>query len=227
MVTNEFGCSDSAAVGTTVSVLPLPAVSFVITDDTHCENDPSVALTATPSGGTFSGTAVSSAQFDPAVSGTGTFYMQYAYTGANGCTSDVLDTITVLGTSTSTLTVNSVDSYTLNGQSYTSSGTYQQIITNVAGCDSTITLILDLEFTGLNELDQAISIHPNPGHGIFNLRVGSLPEQPVKVMDASGRVIKEIICTGAETIIDLNDQPNAVYYIQVDEYRIRVVKIDN
>ena len=48
------------------------------------------------------------------------------------------------------------NSYTLNGQTYTSSGTYTQSLTNANGCDSTITLHLsltpvDASVTNVNE----------------------------------------------------------------------------
>jgi hypothetical protein len=42
----------------------------------------------------------------------------------------------------STLSATNCDSYTLNSQTYTASGTYTQTIPNAAGCDSTITLNL-------------------------------------------------------------------------------------
>lgn len=42
----------------------------------------------------------------------------------------------------STITTTSCNSYTLNSSTYTSSGTYTQLLTNAAGCDSTITLNL-------------------------------------------------------------------------------------
>lgn len=42
----------------------------------------------------------------------------------------------------STLNVTNCGPYTLNSQTYTTSGTYQQVIPNAAGCDSTITLNL-------------------------------------------------------------------------------------
>lgn len=51
-------------------------------------------------------------------------------------------TVTVRLSDTTPLTAIACDSYTLNGQTYTQSGTYMQILTNAAGCDST--LVLDL-----------------------------------------------------------------------------------
>ena len=72
-------------------------------------------------------------------------------------------TITVNPNTSSILNENAIDSFELNGQVYTQSGTYTQNITNSYGCDSTITLNLSLSFSGLyqNELDK-INAYPNP-----------------------------------------------------------------
>ena len=69
-----------------------------------------------------------------------------------GCTGTDTVVVTVLENATSTLTQTALDSYTLNGQTYTESGTYTQTLTATNGCDSTITLNLTLNFTGIDEL---------------------------------------------------------------------------
>ena len=58
----------------------------------------------------------------------------------------------------SSLTQTALDSYTLNGQTYTQSGTYTQVIPGANGCDSTITLNLTLNFTGIHDLGTATKI---------------------------------------------------------------------
>ena len=69
-----------------------------------------------------------------------------------GCTGIDTVIVTVLENAASTLTQTALDSYTLNGQTYTQSGTYTQTLTSAKGCDSTITLNLTLNFTGIDEL---------------------------------------------------------------------------
>jgi hypothetical protein len=94
--TNINNCTDSAATGLTVSMNPLPSVSYVETQTSACINWPAFALAAgTPNGGTYSGTGVSGGMFDPSVSGAGTFDVIYSYTDVNGCTSSDTSTITV------------------------------------------------------------------------------------------------------------------------------------
>lgn len=46
--------------------------------------------------------------------------------------------------SATTLSASACGSYQLNAQTYTSSGTYTQVLTNATGCDSTLTLNLDI-----------------------------------------------------------------------------------
>ena len=64
--------------------------------DTICSVMPAFALTGgSPAGGTYSGTGVSAGNFDPAVSGPGTFVITYSYTDGNGCTNSTSQNIFV------------------------------------------------------------------------------------------------------------------------------------
>ncbi|MGZ3864626.1 MAG: beta strand repeat-containing protein [Bacteroidia bacterium] len=83
--TNGFGCNN--VTGYSVTVNALPSVIFDEQPNTLCITDAAALLTASPSGGTFSGTGVSGNLFDPAVSGLGTFTLNYVYTDiATNCT---------------------------------------------------------------------------------------------------------------------------------------------
>jgi hypothetical protein len=94
--TNLNGCSDSSAVGITVTVNPLPTVTYVESQTMACVNWPAITLTAgSPANGTYSGTAVTGNMFDPAAAGAGTFDIIYTFTDVNGCTSSDTSTITV------------------------------------------------------------------------------------------------------------------------------------
>jgi hypothetical protein len=68
-------------------------------------------------------------------------------TDVNGCVNSDTIQINVNTPSSSTVNINSCDSYTLNGQTYNSGGIYTQVIPNAAGCDSTITLDLTLNYS--------------------------------------------------------------------------------
>jgi len=65
-------------------------------------------------------------------------------TDANGCTASQVFTITQPIAIIASLTQTACDSYTLNGTTYTTTGTYVQNLTAVNGCDSTLTLNLTI-----------------------------------------------------------------------------------
>lgn len=91
--TDGNGCDD---VNTqTVTVNPLPVVSFTGLAAEYCVNDAVVTLTGTPSGGTFSGPGTSGTSFDPATAGAGTHTVVYTYTDINNCTNTSSQTVIV------------------------------------------------------------------------------------------------------------------------------------
>ncbi|MFL5753230.1 MAG: T9SS type A sorting domain-containing protein [Bacteroidia bacterium] len=89
-------CGNGALQAITVSVNLLPAVSYSQSPSIVCVNNTSLPLTgASPAGGIFSGTAVTSGTFDASVAGLGSFVITYSYTDANTCTNTAASTITV------------------------------------------------------------------------------------------------------------------------------------
>lgn len=93
--TSTAGCTSASSSDVVVVVNPLPVVTLLAIDDL-CEYDAAITLTqGDPSGGTYSGTAVSGDSFDPAVAGVGTHTITYDYTDGNGCSSSAQTTITV------------------------------------------------------------------------------------------------------------------------------------
>ena len=134
------GCTGTATA--TVIVNALPPVSVSASSASVCYP---AAVTLTGNGAiTYSwspgGSSASALTVTPAVTTT------YTLTGtdANGCSNTSTKTITVKQPSSSTLNRSACSSYTLNGMTYTASGTYIQVRPNAAGCDSTITLNLTL-----------------------------------------------------------------------------------
>ena len=89
--TNANGCSNSASTSITVNAAPTVNAG---TYSAVCSNAAAVALSGTPSGGTFSGTGVSGSSFNPAI-GPGTYNITYSYSAANGCSASATTSITV------------------------------------------------------------------------------------------------------------------------------------
>jgi len=94
-VSQTVGGCTSAVGTTTASPLAIPTVTFAPLSDV-CINSTPFALTGgSPAGGTYSGTGVSTNQFDPSVAGYGTFTLTYTFTDVNGCTDSNQQPITV------------------------------------------------------------------------------------------------------------------------------------
>jgi hypothetical protein len=86
IVSDASGNQDSCSFD--VLVNPLPAVLIdVFTPDSICNYNGAIPLpVATPPGGVYSGAGISGSDFDPMLSGNGTFYITYSYTDSEGCT---------------------------------------------------------------------------------------------------------------------------------------------
>jgi hypothetical protein len=150
------------------------------------------------------------------------------FSGA-GCSNIDSMTITVNNPSQSTVTANGIDVYTFNGIEYTTSGTFTQVISNSAGCDSTITLVLSMEYTGLSEGDfSSLNVYPNPTNGeLFILIPADLIGQKASLRDVSGKKIASIELNEGTSNFNLNGLSNGTYFIVIDQLSlapIRVVK---
>lgn len=96
------GCS--ATDTQVITVRNLPLVSFNLTDDEACSNEGVFAIGgASPAGGTYTGSGVSGTSFNPAVSGSGTFFITYTYIDGYGCLNSATDAMHIKPAPTVTL----------------------------------------------------------------------------------------------------------------------------
>lgn len=92
--TDANGCS-ATSLPITITVNPLPAVTLAPLSQV-CDYTATFGLSgATPTGGTFSGTGVTSGDFDPATAGLGTHTITYEFIDANGCSNTATQDIVV------------------------------------------------------------------------------------------------------------------------------------
>ena len=142
--TNANGLSNSDSAYFTV--LSKPTVTFTAdVPKAICSDASPIKLTGgSPLGGTYSGMGVNDGVFNPTLGGAGIKRIYYTYTDSNGCSNQDSTEITVHPATSSELNITSTGTFTLNGVTYTSSGTYVQHVRTSNGCDSTIFLTLTL-----------------------------------------------------------------------------------
>jgi hypothetical protein len=81
---------------TTLTVLPLPNVTYTSALDTVCVTDGAITLTGgSPANGMYSGTSVSGGTFTPGTAGNGSHVITYSFTDNFGCTGSATHTIVV------------------------------------------------------------------------------------------------------------------------------------
>ena len=92
--TDGNGCTSSAT--DFVEVYGLPSVELNLADDNECETSTALSLSGgIPTGGVYSGPAVTGSTFSPSVAGVGVHTISYTYTDGNGCVATATDEVTV------------------------------------------------------------------------------------------------------------------------------------
>ena len=183
-------------------------------DESICNGD-QVTLSASGSQNySWNNGVVDGAPFSP------TNTIEYIVTADSaGCQSADTLTVFVNQPTNSTLNETALDSFTLNGQTYNQSGTYTQVIPNAAGCDSTITLNLSLDFTVLQELENSFTISPNPATDELTITTNSLLNENYLLFDPQGRKVLSGTLTGSTTLLDLSKFARGNYLLQIGEKR--------
>ena len=207
------GCATTDQV--TVTINPLPTI-VAGQDVTVCEGQ-SVLLNATGSNNlTWSNGTLNGFTYTPLSSEV------LVVTGINnnGCqNSDTMNVIVNLNSS-ATINESAIDNYTLNGQTYTQSGTYTQIIQNTNGCDSTITLNLQLSFTNLNEgLLNELKVYPNPSAGLLFFENAYMNYSEIKMLDPMGRIVLSCNLKSNLNSIDVSILETGIYFLYFDGFK--------
>ena len=94
-VTDQNQCSNFSDP-VNVVVHDNPTVTITTTDSEFCLIDPAVQLSATPSGGQWSGTGVMNNMFDPGAAGVGGHTITYSFTDSNDCSGEDEIDLTVI-----------------------------------------------------------------------------------------------------------------------------------
>ncbi|MBL4658693.1 MAG: T9SS type A sorting domain-containing protein [Flavobacteriales bacterium] len=87
--------SCDSMISTTLTVDPLPTVSFNGLDTVYCIDASPSDLTGSPLGGSFSGSGMSGSLFTPSNAGLGTHNITYSYTDPNNCVNTATKNVTI------------------------------------------------------------------------------------------------------------------------------------
>ncbi|MEY4604906.1 MAG: hypothetical protein RIT43_2198 [Bacteroidota bacterium] len=145
-----------------------------------------------------------------------------------GCDSTVTLNLTINSSSSSTQTDSGVDSYTwsVNNQTYTQSGTYTAVVPNASGCDSTITLDLTLQFTGLDENESSyVAVYPNPTYSSFTLSTKDMIHMNYTLLDIQGKVVLTGKIESTEQTVDISKLSKGQYNLVFEDESISPISI--
>jgi hypothetical protein len=145
----------------------------------------------------------------------------------NGCLGIDTVSVTVNQNSTATLNETGLDSVNVNGIWYDQNGQYTQVIPNVAGCDSTITINVSLSFTGLSEIsEQPYSIFPNPATSMIQVKANTeLLGMSYSIYDNRGKVVIRGQLNAENTSIELGNLSGGVYLLSLGENLKQTFKV--
>lgn len=196
------GSCNTTSSNTNVIVNPNPAVSLASINAFINNNSNAITLVGTPSGGTFVGSGVNGASFNPNLSGLGNNTITYNYTNSNNCNGSasrstiVYDTTGIVCTSTK----------------------YDTITKHISVTD---TLIINAHFAGLNNTigTTTIKIYPNPTSDVVYINTGDythLTGSSIKITDALGKtVFSSLINQQLFTINTTQFGARGVYTVQL------------
>lgn len=119
--------------------------------------------------------------------------------------------------------------YVWNNDSIFTSGTYNDTLINLTGCDSVVTLKLTLNTVGIAitpELEKGIAIYPNPSNGVLNV-VNNNPNaaiQTIKVVNVLGEEVLSIVEPNKNTQLDLSNNQKGIYFITISSQYESITK---
>jgi PKD repeat protein len=169
-VTNTVAtCVSPASNSISVVVNSNPAVTFASVPMMCVTDGPATLTQGSPAGGSYSGTGVSSNQFDPSTAGIGSHVITYSFTNGSGCSGTAQKTIVV--DACASISENELDFITVypnpsNGLFTVYSG---EVNLNAIKVFNSIGQLV-FEATNLTTVKQDVNLK-NMAHGVYTIRV--------------------------------------------------------
>lgn len=234
------GCSAVGTGSASVAFNPNPTVTFTPVGNV-CDNASPVTLTASPAGGTFSGsTGVSGSTFDPAGLTAGSITLTYNYTDGNGCSGSATSTFTLNAAPTASLAAFTDvclqdPSFGLTG-GLPAGGTYSgtgvsggnfspatagaglQTITYTVtanGCSDAVSQSINVEdCAGIEEMaDFGLEIYPNPASSVVVIKTGK--DVNFSMVSEDGKVVypASSLSMNTETQLEVSHLAKGIYFL--------------
>lgn len=234
------GCSATGTGAATVVFNPNPTVTFTPVGNV-CDNESPVALTASPAGGTFSGsTGVSGSTFDPAGLTAGSITLTYNYTDGNGCSGSATSTFTLNAAPTASLAAFTDvclqdPSFGLTG-GLPAGGTYSgtgvsggnfspatagagiQTVTYTVtenGCSDAVSQSINVEdCAGIEEMaDFGLEIYPNPASSVVVIKAGK--DVNFSMVSEDGKMVYPLssLAMNTETQLEVSHLAKGIYFL--------------
>jgi hypothetical protein len=169
----EGGCVTSTSCNTlSITVTPPQNSSFLYSSLSYCTDDPDPTPVPAVTGGNFNSSAgliinSSTGEIDLSSSIAGVYTVTYITPGP--CSSVGMQTVALNNpmNSTVTETICNGESFILGTQTLTSPGTYTEIFMHPSGCDSTVTLTLNITTVDISVTDNSPTLTANSATGTY------------------------------------------------------------
>jgi hypothetical protein len=225
-VLNSINCIDYSN-NVIIEINPLPFV-YAGSDQFICLGDEVVLSGSGSNNYLWSNGVLDGEPFSPQASSN---YIVYTTSDMTGCTGSDTVQIIVNLPSSSVVNASSIGPFFINGQIFSTSGTYYQNTLNQFGCDSLITInitIYTLDLEGFSS-NNTIAIYPNPTvSGWFKLVIpDELKCQKLSMFNYIGELIQ--VMNVDDVIFDVSMLTAGVYFLRIDcsgyEYVLKIQKI--
>lgn len=106
-------------------------------------------------------------------------------------------------------------------------GSYTLTVTDQNGCTSALAPIVINNTVGTGEPGQtgAVRLWPNPTYGMFELEIIDLDVSLAVILNAQGRLVKNLPAENLRNTIDVNDLSTGVYFLKLCTSKGRVITL--
>jgi hypothetical protein len=150
----------------------------------------------------------------------GNYNVQLITSNTLGCVDTVSTNVVVYQNPVySFLNQTALDTFLLNGQTYTQTGNYTQAVYTVNGCDSVIVLNLTVNHTGLfQENGEPLMLYPNPvDQHLYVQGIEDYIGKEYAIYNYTGSLVVEGIIKGSENMIPMDKFDRGIYFFKIKD----------